>query len=65
MFVNEVVYIQNVFINTYVQQNTVLVFGGGITVSINNAPTQFITNVLGTSTSTATTQAVATVTVTR
>ncbi|CZT04673.1 uncharacterized protein RAG0_11058 [Rhynchosporium agropyri] len=53
------VVIYQIVINTFIQQNTVLNFGGGFTVVVNNAPTQILT--IGEGTKTATNTAVTTV----
>ncbi|KAL3423058.1 hypothetical protein PVAG01_04805 [Phlyctema vagabunda] len=43
-----------VFINTYVSANTIININGGVTININNAPTQLSTTISATSTSTIT-----------
>ncbi|CZT49591.1 uncharacterized protein RSE6_10463 [Rhynchosporium secalis] len=54
----EIVYFP-IVINTFINQNTILNFIGGVTININNAPTQILT--IATGSSTATNTAVTTV----
>merc|ERR1712093_510438 len=58
------IYQFQVNINTFIESNTIININGGITININNAPTQLITIVTGTTTVTSTSTATVTATTT-
>jgi hypothetical protein len=44
-----------IYINTFIESNTIININGGITINVNNAPTQLVTTVTANTTATVTT----------